>query len=55
LLRIGVYHELFPADVLYNKDEDRNSFYIILCGMIALMNGRIKMKKFMYGGDTLGE
>lgn len=55
LLKIGIYHELQPGDLLYSKGFDKKSIFIILQGAINLTNTTIGVKKMFFTGQTLGE
>jgi len=54
LLKIGFYHELYPGDMIYGTNYDKNSIYIILSGVITLLNTNIGLKKLIIAGETFG-
>ena len=55
LLKIGYYHEIQAGNILYGAEFDKHSFYIILSGVICLINNNIGLKKLVFSGETLGE
>lgn len=54
LLKIGIYHELQPNDLLYSRGFDKKSVFIILQGAIVLSNSIVGIKKIFFTGQTLG-
>lgn len=40
---------------MYCAKFDKSSFYVVLSGLICLMNGNTGLRKMVGAGDTLGE
>ena len=41
--------------MLYSRNFDKNSVYVLLSGVIALFNTDIGLKKVIFVGETFGE